>query len=517
MLMECLICSEQLKGEIALCDRCAESTVTAEWHTERRIEGLLRMLEMDSTVALIEPGGVKILVHSFPLRDRVLLIPVSLDGYAAACMLFNALMEGAGQKLEMDQAFIPPSYDCISPLIKKLEELESRFPGRGMDETYLRLGLLYLSASRHSSLPLVSDAFNESVRGRLLRKANDWLLCAKEDTELKRKGLEACGPLEESTVTADMHFEDKAPSKSVWLEEPPFIRHLRNRARVQFYAGEYENSIPSLLQLSATGFASPFDLNLLCFASLRLSRNEIIDNLAFGRQDGFNPAVFKAAQLWRMEMWGKAVQLLERDIEKSRSSIAFVFQKMLCRQYRLTDKLNEMKRIEGEIEDMQLGVNTVSEMYLSIGMWGAALQCLRLLEDENWDSMSWAIYGKTMEEKGDRQSASKAYERALEINPVWDGAYVMASGFRCSGGDHRSAASILRSCPVLMPSLRRLIAKELNETGDWKSALQEILSLLNEDPDDRLAAEFGVAVAEKMGQNERALMLSAYLKRSSHG
>lgn len=509
MQMKCLLCDRRLPDGLLLCDDCALSS-TGEWHTDRQIDGLLRLLETDTVFAFLDGRGIAPELEPLPLGERVELFQNNASGYREACSLFNSLMESMGQKLDGNDDFIPPLYSQVSPLIKRLEQFELSLPGKGERETYERLHHLYISAAKHTHLPLASREFNQDVKERLLTKSEFWLQRVQQGTEAQQHPSNSTVSRTLTEPPAAFHEAQRTATG----EEPVFISLLRKRGRVSFYCGEYGTALSTLLELRGAGYAKPDDLNMLCISALAMSRNDIIQDVGFEVADGFSPRVFIAATLWRKEMWGKAIQLLDSEIVERSSPAALVFRNMLSRQYGLKDRYSRLQ--EQSSATVAEGVNIVASIYTALGMWGAVLQCIRGIEERHRNSETWTLYGGAMQLGGNLSAASDAFSRALSLSPVSEHAYVGRALLSCALGRHDEAVKYLEMADTLKPAVRRIIAKELDELGDSRAALHEITELLSDDPDNAEAASLGVTIAGKAGAEAMEKSFRAYMRRSVH-
>ncbi|MEM3852054.1 MAG: tetratricopeptide repeat protein [Methanomassiliicoccales archaeon] len=513
--MRCLLCDSTTEMGIAVCDSCADAALISDWYTDVQNDGTLRLLLRNEGFALLKGETFDVMVSGSTLQERVGVIEENEQNYREVCRLLNALLASCGQEEGKEGVFVPPDYVQLKPVIKKVEEMEKKFPGKGLQETYKRLSMLYSSAAASSDMPLCSKEFNEKKRKALAEKASFWsslLLNVgiehAEEVNNKEKEDESKADYSENAHEGGTELIVEA------VKEPYFVTSMRMRATVHYYSEEYAEALNELTKLRASGFARKKDLEMLCICALATSRREVLDTLLFETTDGFRPEVFQAILLWRKEMWGRAIQQLDREIEESGSRAALVLKKMLCNQYELKEKEREIRNTERLLGKLTEGVNLIASAYLSMQMWGAALQCIHFLPPEDRDAETWLVYGIAMSKK-DAASAMDAFGKALEMDSSFDPARLRLAICLAENRNIDAAIVQLKDCRSLMPSVLRLIAKEMDERKDTVGALECLVELLKSDPDDAAAAKLGMQISEGAGSTEMRKIMSAYLRRAS--
>lgn len=131
----------------------------------------------------------------------------------------NAMLAHLGVPLRIDQASLMLTDDAaesISTIISKVAALEAKFPGVGVSDLYIRLGIVYWSATHGILLRTASKKWKAAKRAALMSKAAEYFSMVSEKDELYSIAVRNLGQLfvdaedwqaaEKHLTTALKHF-----------------------------------------------------------------------------------------------------------------------------------------------------------------------------------------------------------------------------------------------------------------------------------------------------------------------
>lgn len=572
--MECILCNRELTGAIAVCDDCAAGQLQEEWYVDgRSSEGTRRLLGMADVVAILDGNGYTLTLDGLKSSELFESLQDDATGYASACALFNELMRDLGQPLA-DAPFAPPPFMFVKNAIRRLEAFEAKMPGKGMEETYRRLSLLYAKAAQHFRLPYVAEHFIESKIEHLLERSKFWndrivreeaaaAESEPQETQAETSAIAQPPAPPEMTdspdtargsvteVVARPEVESEAREEPIQpkvellkrriasIEEvmnssdgqekqegtqrgareggqPLFIRNSRKRAYLHYLAYSFDTAIREIMHIIDSGAGIEHDYALASVLALRTGKYSVLDALeesAKARSIGFDSTMLRAVADWKEGRWGRSLQLAEREMKKGNHSAGFLLKKSITEQYSLREKYDELKKEGKTVTDLQNGVDLLSTIYLSIGTWGAALQIMGNTNQDEWSAETWTSRGMALEEKGDFNGAQECYEKALEINDKLLPAIVREGLLQCKLGKHETALEMLKRAGQLEPPILRLQAAEMVELGKKQEALELLERLLRQDDDDAEAASLGLRLSRELGLADKERIFRLYVHR----
>ncbi len=577
--MECILCNREIPSA-AVCDECALAHLKDGWYVSGDIsEGARRLMRMTDVVAVLDGNGYTVSLDGEDAGSRFAAMQPGVAGYTYACFLFNELMKELGQKMD-DGDFIPPPYGFLGEAIKRIELFEADISYGGSVETYTRLALLYEAAARHFRLPYVSDYFTRTRKEELLDRARFWREKAgrasngSRETAVEQPAVAAGNSshdaekadddvtagentapssgsiVEEVSERQMVHenpFEPKVEmlkkriseieqglksagtgsvsaiqrSEKEHVEQTPAARNRRKRAYLHYLAFSFDKAMSELNEIIDEGAGMEHDFALASLLALRTGKYQAIDELsekaklASVRLDN---ALLKAVVDWKVGMWGRALQLAQKEMKSGNYAAGFLLKRSICEQYNLREKYDELSEEGKKIHDLRAGTDLLSSIYLSIGTWGAALQVMGNLDRAEWSAETWTNMGMALEEKGDVNGANDAYEKALGMNGLLLPAIVRHALLQCKKGKHNSALEVLGRAGQLEPAVFRLQAAELVELGRKEEALELLRRLLEQDADDMEAASLGLRLSRELGDGDRERAFRIYVHRKEvHG
>lgn len=570
--MECIVCNRELTDATAVCDDCAAGQLQDEWYVDGRTsEGTRRLLGMTDVVAILDGNGYTLTLDGLKSSEMFESLPEDVTGYASACALFNEIMRDLGQPLA-DSPFAPPPFTFVKNAIRRLEAFEERMPGKGTEETYMRLSLLYAKAEQHFRLPYVGERFIQTRREHLLERSKFWTdrivkeqpqkesvsdeqqvdAVAIHESEATAETADSGEAVQESVteVVVQPEVEKKAEEEPIEpkvellkrriesIEEvmkssaaekqekaetaareggqPRFVRNSRKRAYLHYLAYSFDTALREIMHIIDSGAGIEHDYALASVLALRTGKYSVLDALeesAKTRSIGFDSTMLRAVADWKEGRWGRSLQLAEREMKKGNHSAGFLLKKSISEQYSLREKYDELKKEGKAVTDMQNGVDLLSTIYLSIGTWGAALQIMGNTNQDEWSAETWTSRGMAFEEKGDLNGAQECYEKALEINDKLLPAIVREGLLQCKLGKHETALEMLKRAGQLEPPILRLQAAEMVELGRKEEALELLERLLRQDDDDAEAASLGLRLSRELGLGDKERIFRLYVHR----
>ncbi len=574
--MECILCNGEIPASDAVCDPCASAVLKDSWYVAGNAhEGTRRLLQMTDAVAIIDGNGYTVTLGGEDAGSRFRSLPQGAAGYYMACLLFNELMKGMGQKTEGD--FVPPPYGFMKDAIGAIDGLENSLEGKGSQETYGRLALLYEAASRHFNLPYVSEHFIRSKKEHLEGRAAFWRSKLSADGKAGQEisviatAAESMSAGSQSADSAGVEFEhftatqtaateviarrdataavyesaigsavEQLRKKMTVLElelqaareterekaaagqekdeagQPLFVRNMRRRAYLHYLAYSFDKAYSEVSAILEEGVGTEHDYKLASLLALRTGRGKILKDIAKSarsRSIALDDTLLRAVVDWKEGSWGRALQLSEREMRKGSYSAGFILKKSICEQYNLRERQEELETEGAKIPDLQKGIDMLSGVLLSVGTWGAALQTMANSEKSEWTAETWTNMGIALEEKGDMNGAEDAYSNALEMNGKLLPAIVRQALLQCKMGKHALSLETLKDARQLEPAIFRLQANELVELGRKKDALALLQKLMGQDQDDLESASLGLRLSMELGNADSEKIFRLYVHR----
>ena len=574
--MECILCNGEIPAADAVCDSCALAVLKDSWYVAGNAhEGTRRLLQMTDAIAIIDGNGYAVTLGGEDAGSRFRSLPQGPAGYDMACLLFNELMKGMGQKAEGD--FVPPPYGFLKDAIGSIEGFETSLEGKGSQETYGRLARLYEAASRHFSLPYVSEHFIRLKKERLGERAAFWRgklsadgkasremradAAAAESTSAGSQSADSAGAevehftspqtaateviaqrqatvaIDESAIgSAVEQLRKKMTVLELELQaareterekgaagqekdesgQPLFVRNMRKRAYLHYLAYSFDKAYNEVSAILEEGAGTENDYRLASLLALRTGRSQMLHDLAKSarsRSIALDDTLLRAVVDWKEGSWGRALQLSEREMRKGSYSAGFLLKKSICEQYNLRERHEELEKEGAKIADLQKGIDILSGVLLSVGTWGAALQTMANSEKSEWTAETWTNMGMALEEKGDVNGAEDAYSKALAMNGKLLPAIVRKALLQCKMGKHALSLETLKDARQLEPAILRLQANELVELGRREEALALLQKLMEQDQDDLDSASLGLRLSMELGNTDREKIFRLYVHR----
>jgi tetratricopeptide (TPR) repeat protein len=174
----------------------------------------------------------------------------------------------------------------------------------------------------------------------------------------------------------------------------------------------------------------------------------------------------------------------------------------ICRQYALSEKADELEEQRKSVGKLAEGAELLSKMYLQLNMWGAAVQCLSILPEEDWTDAMWSANGMAMEQKGDENMAIEAYDRSLQLNERNVTSVVRKSALLSGAGRRTEALELLNTAEPLWPSVARLQASILESMGRSEDALALLKEAARVDSGDMKIIRAGISISASLGRRK---------------
>ncbi|MBX8643731.1 MAG: hypothetical protein KIY12_03290, partial [Thermoplasmata archaeon] len=483
--MSCLLCGEEISGDAAICTSCAFSNLEDEWYSEKASDGYFRLRGNSELVAVLSEESFELTPGSDDFNRRMDALPDTAEGYRTAAGMMTEVLNDLGIR---NGNFILPRFENIAGALRKLEGYEEHFPGTADREFYIAMAKLYRNAAVSFHLPLVPEGFSESRKRALQGKASYWESKVSVDGEEKLEagigGVEsaaAAPPAGEAEPRGDIKMlapkvemlrerirsietaisslqsqakarRDSVPENGADLTDGETAtapeegaEYLRKRVRTGYIAGLYAEALEDSFSLLRTFRPERQDLLYAVLCSLRLNdRSRAEEALARALETGLYEYtdMVKAIFSWKDGKWGLALQRLDAEIGNFSSAAAFILKLNICAQYGITDREGELREQQKRIGDIAEGVNLISQIYLALGMWGAAIQSMNAVPMERWNDEAYSAFGMALEDRGDEPGAVRAYDRALEINAKNSTALIRKGLIMARSANHASALQL---------------------------------------------------------------------------
>jgi len=522
----CILCESETGRGVALCDHCATDALQPFWHSEIPASGAAR-LHCIVPVMLMRGKSFDCYPEYRRLSELLDEYEDSPDGVSRLHNLLLSMLSLAGDAGKgWKEQKLPPWYE-IASLLSAVERLNETLPEEERDAACLTLGLFYLSAALNYSMPLTTKHFADSRKAELAQKAMMWLgkveLITHDVTEasiLARKIIanskESGRPspydaanrirsIREKLSMAKQELSAKLERKKAEAERKR-AENARQRAYLHYLTGQFQRALTEISASIGSGGGDQSDYLLASFSALRTGNFESIQMLERNAKSSgitYDPLLFEAVIAWREGKWGRAMQLTARDLQDRRSAAAFLFLKNLWIQYGMEERTRNMESSWDEAS-FQQGIDFLACIYLSLGLWGAAIQTLKTVPDASWKDETWALMGWALEEKGDNREALSAYQKALSSNSRNTTAAVRAARIHCMEGDHQKAFELLCTLEGALPSSLRLQGEELIHQGKKAEGLERLALAVKYDPDDVEAAMAGYETAQQLKDSSKA-------------
>lgn len=185
--MPCLRCGGQSEDDALLCDGCAESSFREpKFFLNPVLIGpsvFSRLREKGSAAYVLGPNshGDLILMPSADLLKAVRDANVQVmtrDEMREMYERCNALLAHLGVPLSLDSPQLLLTDDAaegITAIVQKVNMAEAMYPSEAMSDLYIRLGIVYWSASRGILMRTASKKWREDKQSYLVSKAKDYL------------------------------------------------------------------------------------------------------------------------------------------------------------------------------------------------------------------------------------------------------------------------------------------------------------------------------------------------------
>ena len=221
--MPCLRCGGQSEDDALLCDNCAESTFKEpRFFLNPVLIGpsvFSRLREEGSAAYILGPNasGDLVLLPSADLlkfvRDfNVQVMPhEDLKGMYERC---NTLLAHLGVPLSLDSPRLlltDDAADGITTIVQKVNLAEAMYPSEAMSDLYIRLGIVYWSASGGILMRAASKKWREGRQSYLVSKAKEYLSKVPPGDDLHSIASKALGFLcldAEEWTEAEEHLSD---------------------------------------------------------------------------------------------------------------------------------------------------------------------------------------------------------------------------------------------------------------------------------------------------------------------
>ncbi|MCL5678454.1 MAG: hypothetical protein M1442_04210 [Candidatus Thermoplasmatota archaeon] len=564
--MSCLLCGDETFGGDAICTSCAYSNLGDGWYTAEEDEGYFRLQSIGLLAAVLADGDIVLTEGVEPFDSFISSLPDTEDGYRAAIAVMTGILDH--MRLGEKEHFALPAFGHVSKLLERLERYEDTFPHLADDSFYRRMSTLYTAAARLFYLPLAPEGFSESRKRALVEKASYWEgrlsggasglaqiphVEKEESAGGEKPAAGAAGPAAEnllpmvealksrirnmesaiSQIQERTHYlKAAAPSGPAQAEEQNAGTEtedsasaeegvlLLKRAKVDMLSGRYQEALSGYL-LKIGGFPSDGDdLVGAVTAALRLKdwekAHEAVE-LCLRRGITENADLARSVFAWHEGKWGMALQLADGEIVNAKSSAAFIFKLNICAQYGLADRERELREQQKLVGDIQSGANLISGFYLSLGMWGAAMQCINVTPADEWTDGTFSVLGMALEEKGDIAGALRAYDDALRINGHNSTALIRKGMMMSRSGDHSDALRLFREETFLWPATAWLVSAELRSLNRGAEALELIRTAVGEDAANLRLAKTGLALAAELGKAKERRYFAQLIREAGKG
>jgi len=183
----CLKCGGKSEDDALLCDSCADSSFReSRFFLNPVLIGpsvYSRLREYGSAAVLLGPNAGSDIV---PMASADLLKAVKdmniqvmrhedLEGLLARC---NAILAHLGVPLKLDfpqMLLTEDAVGTITTIIQKINLAETMYPKEAMSDLYIRVGIVYWSASRSILMRTTSKKWRDEKRAYLVSKAKEFL------------------------------------------------------------------------------------------------------------------------------------------------------------------------------------------------------------------------------------------------------------------------------------------------------------------------------------------------------
>ena len=280
---------------------------------------------------------------------------------------------------------------------------------------------------------------------------------------------------------------------------------MKKRLAVCILTGEYNDALDDAIKIIQQGSGDEEDFISATLLSLRtrdLGRLKLIGELAATRGVRGQNCLAEAVMAWKDGKWGSAIQLADDEIERGGSAAAFLLKMNICRQYALSEKADELEEQRKSVGKLAEGAELLSKMYLQLNMWGAAVQCLGILPEEDWTDAMWSVNGLAMEQKGDEDKAIEAYDRSLQLNERNVTSVIRKSALLSGAGRKTEALELLNTAEALWPSVARLRASIMESMGRSEEALALLKEAVRLDRGDMKIIRAGISISTSLGRRK---------------
>ena len=280
---------------------------------------------------------------------------------------------------------------------------------------------------------------------------------------------------------------------------------MKKRIAVSMLSGEFRDAFDQSLEILRDGKADEDDFATATLLALKMNDQERLERIGeLAAESGVAgwERLGRAIFTWKDGKWGSAVQLADEDIEQTGSSAAYLLKMNICRQYGLTDRADELEEQRRKVHGLASGAEFLSKAYLQMDMWGAALQCLEVLPEDDWTDSTWCVRAMAMERKGAADDAINAYDRSLMLNGRNASSIVGKAMLLSADGRRAEAEELLKSADDLWPPVARLRASILSAMGKEEEALELLKEASREDGGDEKIARAGASLSAQLGKRK---------------
>ncbi len=185
--MPCLRCGGQSEEGALLCDSCADASfqeskfflgpvlVGTSMFSRLRAQGSAACLlgpNTGSDISVVPSGD---LVKQVKELNVQLMRHEELNGFYQRC---NAILAHLGVPLKVDSPMMlltEDAVDAITSIVQKVNVAEKMFPNEGMSDLYIRLGVIYWSASQGILIRTSSKKWRNGRKTYLVARAKEFL------------------------------------------------------------------------------------------------------------------------------------------------------------------------------------------------------------------------------------------------------------------------------------------------------------------------------------------------------
>lgn len=241
--MPCLKCGGPAEEDAQLCDSCADSSlqepkfflnpvlIGPSIYSRLRAKGSAIYLLGPTSGPDVFPVPSSVLEKSIHDINAQLMPHEDLKAFSQRC---NTILVHQGVPLKLDSPEILLTEDAvntITTIVQKVNATESMFPLEAMSDLYLRMGVIYWSASKGILLRTTSKKWREQKRSYFVARAKEYFSKVKPGEDLSSIATLDLGMLcldAEEWTEAEEHLSDALRSfpNDVKIGEGLAMAHL---------------------------------------------------------------------------------------------------------------------------------------------------------------------------------------------------------------------------------------------------------------------------------------------------